>query len=77
MTIWRGVIAGLVGGVIAAGAMSTVHKSLVGIISGTYSSIFNAAPLVVDWQRLWATIYLSYLACLCQHPVDLFTINPT
>jgi preprotein translocase subunit SecF len=26
---------------------------LVGIISGTYSSIFNAAPLVVDWQRLW------------------------
>jgi hypothetical protein len=26
---------------------------LVGIISGTYSSIFNAAPLVVDWQRLF------------------------
>jgi preprotein translocase SecF subunit len=26
---------------------------LIGIISGTYSSIFNAAPLVVDWQRLW------------------------
>ncbi|GAB4461822.1 MAG: hypothetical protein OHK0029_27690 [Armatimonadaceae bacterium] len=24
---------------------------LVGIVSGTYSSIFNAAPLVVDWQR--------------------------
>jgi SecD/SecF fusion protein len=26
---------------------------LIGIISGTYSSIFNAAPLVVDWQRLF------------------------
>ena len=24
---------------------------LIGILSGTYSSIFNAAPLVVDWQR--------------------------
>ncbi len=24
---------------------------LIGIISGTYSSIFNAAPLVVDWER--------------------------
>ena len=24
---------------------------LIGIISGTYSSIFNAAPLVVDWRR--------------------------
>jgi SecD/SecF fusion protein len=26
---------------------------LIGIISGTYSSIFNAAPLVVDWERLF------------------------
>lgn len=26
---------------------------LIGILSGTYSSIFNAAPLVVDWQRLF------------------------
>jgi SecD/SecF fusion protein len=24
---------------------------LIGIISGTYSSIFNAAPLIVDWQK--------------------------
>ena len=24
---------------------------LVGILSGTYSSIFNAAPMVFDWQR--------------------------
>ena len=32
MRIWRGVIAGLVGGVIAAGAMSIVHKSVTGII---------------------------------------------
>ena len=35
MGIWRGIIAGLVGGVIAAGAMSVVHKGLVAIISGT------------------------------------------
>jgi putative membrane protein len=28
MRVWRGVIAGLVGGVIAAGAMSLVHKGL-------------------------------------------------
>ncbi|MFM7321436.1 MAG: protein translocase subunit SecD [Armatimonadota bacterium] len=26
---------------------------LIGILSGTYSSIFNAAPMVVDWQRLF------------------------
>jgi SecD/SecF fusion protein len=26
---------------------------LIGILSGTYSSIFNAAPLVFDWQRLF------------------------
>jgi preprotein translocase SecF subunit len=25
---------------------------LIGIISGTYSSIFNASPLVVDWQHI-------------------------
>jgi SecD/SecF fusion protein len=25
----------------------------VGILSGTYSSIFNAAPLVIDWDRLF------------------------
>jgi preprotein translocase subunit SecF len=25
---------------------------LIGILSGTFSSIFNAAPLVVDWRRL-------------------------
>jgi preprotein translocase subunit SecF len=24
---------------------------LIGIVAGTYSSIFNAAPLVVDWER--------------------------
>jgi hypothetical protein len=29
MSIWRAMIAGLVGGVIAAGAMSVVHKSLI------------------------------------------------
>ncbi len=26
---------------------------LIGIVSGTYSSIFNAAQIVVDWQRLF------------------------
>src|SRR5437762_12512364 len=34
MRIWRGVIAGLVGGLVAAGAMSIVHKSLAGISAG-------------------------------------------
>jgi putative membrane protein len=34
MGIWRGVIAGLVGGVIAAGAMSVVHKGVAGISAG-------------------------------------------
>lgn len=34
MSVWRGVIAGLVGGVIAAGAMSVVHKGLAGISAG-------------------------------------------
>ena len=24
---------------------------LIGIISGTYSSIFNASPLLVEWER--------------------------
>ena len=35
MDIVRGTIAGLVGGIIAAGAMSVVHKGLVGITAGT------------------------------------------
>jgi putative membrane protein len=34
MSIWRGVIAGLVGGVIAAGAMSVVHKGVTAIAGG-------------------------------------------
>jgi preprotein translocase subunit SecF len=25
---------------------------LIGIVSGTYSSIFNASPLLVVWRRL-------------------------
>jgi preprotein translocase subunit SecF len=24
---------------------------LIGVLSGTYSSIFNASPLLVDWQH--------------------------
>ncbi len=35
MGIWRGVLAGLVGGVIAAGAMSVVHRGLARISPGT------------------------------------------
>jgi putative membrane protein len=35
MRPWQGIIAGLVGGVIAAGAMSLVHKGLGGLTSGT------------------------------------------
>ena len=38
MRPWRGIIAGLVGGVIAAGAMSLVHKGLGGFMSGTQQS---------------------------------------
>ena len=34
MGAWRGIIAGLVGGVIAAGAMSLAHKGLGGFVSG-------------------------------------------
>jgi putative membrane protein len=34
MSVWRGVIAGVVGGVIAAGAMSVVHKGLAGMSTG-------------------------------------------
>jgi uncharacterized membrane protein YagU involved in acid resistance len=34
MRIWRGIIAGLVGGLVAAGAMSIVHKGLAGIGAG-------------------------------------------
>ena len=33
MAVWRGVVAGSVGGAIAAGAMSVVHKGLAGMIS--------------------------------------------
>lgn len=33
---------------------------LIGIISGTYSSIFNAAQLVVDWERLFGRKGGSY-----------------
>ena len=33
-----------------AAIQSFVLALLIGIMSGTYSSIFNAAPLLVDWQ---------------------------
>jgi hypothetical protein len=28
-----------------------VFTLLIGIVSGTYSSIFNASPLLVEWER--------------------------
>ena len=36
----------------ASAIHSFVLALLIGIISGTYSSIFNASPLLVDWH-LW------------------------
>jgi putative membrane protein len=34
MQIWRGILAGLVGGAVAAGAMSVAHKSVAGMSTG-------------------------------------------
>jgi putative membrane protein len=42
MGIWRGILAGLVGGVIAAGAMSIVYKGLVAIGSGSRQPMASA-----------------------------------
>ena len=44
MSIWRGVIAGVVGGVIAAGAMSVVHRGLAGISTGAPEQTPAAQP---------------------------------
>jgi uncharacterized membrane protein YagU involved in acid resistance len=35
MAIWRGIVAGLIGGAVAAGAMSVAHKGLIAIGSST------------------------------------------
>src|SRR5207302_4381350 len=44
----------LVAILVAGGAtlQGFVLALLIGIVSGTYSSLFNAAPLLVVWQRL-------------------------
>jgi putative membrane protein len=42
MAVWRGIIAGFVGGAIAAGAMSVVHKGLAGIFSAQRPPAQNA-----------------------------------
>ena len=43
-----------VGGTIAGGStlQGLALALLIGIVSGTYSSIFNAAPLLVVWRRV-------------------------
>lgn len=55
MGIWRGMIAGLVGGVIAAGAMSVVHKGLVGIMS----PLWPPAPAAHQPQDEDATVKVA------------------
>ena len=55
---WPFVIGGLALAIIAlwlfggAAINDFILALLIGIVSGTYSSIFVAAPLLVDWQ-LW------------------------
>ena len=41
---WRGILAGLVGGVIAAGGMSLVHKGLGRVMAGTSQPAPSAEP---------------------------------
>jgi uncharacterized membrane protein YagU involved in acid resistance len=55
MAIWRGIVAGLVGGTIAAGAMSLVHRGLVGLISATQPS----APATKEQEGEDATVRVA------------------
>jgi uncharacterized membrane protein YagU involved in acid resistance len=55
MRIWRGMMAGLVGGVVAAGAMSVVHKGLTVTISGTR----QPAPTADQQQDEDATVKVA------------------
>ncbi len=48
---------------------SFVVTLLIGIISGTYSSIFNASPLLVEWER--RPDLLIYALCFLVPPVGL------
>lgn len=56
----------LFGGVTIRGFVFTL---LIGIISGTYSSIFNASPLLVEWER--RPERLLYALSLVLPPVGL------
>ena len=57
MAIWRGILAGLVGGLIAAGAMSVAHKGLVAITSGSrppdHAQEDDATVKVADGIARW------------------------
>jgi putative membrane protein len=55
MAIWRGIVAGLVGGTIAAGAMSVVHRGLVGLISAKQQS----APTAKQHEGEDATVRVA------------------
>jgi uncharacterized membrane protein YagU involved in acid resistance len=48
MSVWRGVIAGLIGGGIAAGAMSVVHKGLTEARSAARPDMLPAEPQQED-----------------------------
>jgi putative membrane protein len=67
MGTWRGIIAGLVGGVIAAGAMSLAHKGLGGLVSGTR----QPAPAAEQQQSEDATVRVAdgITGWLLKHPL--------
>jgi len=67
MRAWRGVIAGLVGGLVAAGAMSIVHKSLAGISAGARQH----TPPTNQHQNEDATVKVAggFARWLLHHPL--------
>ena len=67
MRIWRGVIAGLIGGLVAAGAMSIVHKSLAGISAGARQH----TPPTNQHQNEDATVKVAggFARWLLHHPL--------
>jgi len=50
-----GAVAGLATITPAAGFVSPASAALIGIVSGTYSSIFNASTLLVAWEKARAS----------------------
>ena len=67
MSIWRDMIAGLVGGVIAAGAMSVVHKGVTAMIPGTR----QPSPTANEQQAEDATVKVAdgVTRWLLRHPL--------